>query len=124
MLNAPDDCDDEFDLNLVGRAATKMAEEAKEFLLDHGGMSNGYNTWVKGYVSRNESGTLDLCVNDDDLSKKQLAILASKLEDKLKKLIPKDCPPFFKFGFEKQHVEHGCYEICVRFDWSLKISLY
>lgn len=84
------------------------------FIIDEEkGMTNGYNTWVEGTLALNYTGGLEISINNDDLSKNRLRLLAQILEEQLKEVLlkykNKDEHGWFIVNITRQHDEHGAF---------------
>ena len=94
-----------------------LLKESLKFLQAHGGMPNGYETGVTGYLRANTIGSLEINLPDQNLSKKQLRNLGYELYDILSalavKLLGKEIyielhAGDYVFNFYSVHTEYGC----------------
>jgi len=90
-----------------------LTKEVGQFLMDHGGMANGYQTWAEGSLSGHMHGNFTIELNNDDLTRKQIRVLGAELCGRLFNLIPKYVPQTIVFKVTPYHVDHGCFETSV-----------
>lgn len=102
---------------------SQIAETISKFLKKEGGMSNGYETYVKGYVVSNTHQSLTFKTpKTNDLRGSELDNKGSELNDKLVKIL-KAYDYKGDVKIQSTHMEHGCYEIEVSFKTSTTVKL-
>jgi len=103
-----------------------IAKLIGKFLLDNGGLSNGYCTYAEGSVSTNSTGTLRINVNNSNLKIKELLDLGQKLEDQIKNLIVKTFPKEeISIDIWKEYIEWGTYDTKIAYNVQpITVSLY
>ncbi len=97
----------------------EMEKEIKrivlEFLSKHGGMDNGYSTFVEGVVNKRIGGRLRFRTRDmDDMTFDQYRNLAKDLYLKINRILTRD-GNFDEVVFTKQHLEHSCFITHIKF---------
>ena len=86
-----------------------------DFLLAHGGMSNGYETYAKGDICGNGSGSVEVLTphNMEEMTvgavKQRNRELSAALNGYCRKNELKDA----KFRVRAEHIEWGCYKVFV-----------
>lgn len=96
---------------------------ARKFLLERGGLGNGYNTYVKGCVQVGSHLSLEWSTpTRDDLTGRQVRKLGTELYSSIVSVMR-------KFGvsrceFRAECEEHGCYRITVHVCECGRVSLW
>lgn len=100
----------------------QIAEAIGKFLKKEGGMNNGYETYVKGYVVSNTQHSLKFKTPETNkLTGIELEKKGSELNDKLIKIL-KAYDYKGDVKIDANHMEHGCYEIEVSFKTSVTVK--
>ncbi len=99
----------------------EVCEVIKLWLLDHGGMSNGYATYVEGYLNLNSNHITFLTPSTGDLTGKELKKLSNELRSKIAFVMERH--NVSELIIKKLHLEHGCYDTIISVCESKRVSL-
>jgi hypothetical protein len=102
---------------------SQIAETIGKFLKKEGGMNNGYETYVKGYVVSNTQQSLTFKTpKTNDLKGSELDKRGYELNEKLTKIL-RAYEYKGDVKISSTHMEHGCYEIEVSFKTSTIVNI-
>lgn len=102
---------------------SQIAETISKFLKKQGGLGNGYETYVKGYVVYDTQQSLKFKTpKTNDLRGSELDDKGFELNQKLIKILKAyDYKGDVKIN--ATHMEHGCYQTIVSFNTSVTVKL-
>lgn len=88
----------------------EISDMLGEFLKSHGGLNNGYETYISGEVRLNCISSLDWNTpNCSDYTLKEIKRIGSLIYDKILKYL-KSNNIEETLIIEKKHIEHGCFK--------------
>jgi hypothetical protein len=101
---------------------SKIAALIAKFLIENGGFQNGYMTYAKGHVIMGNVGNVEVSVNNDSLTIKELAALGRNLERSIQTYMLKNemNTPLKIF---RKHLEWGTYETTVSLSETITVPL-
>lgn len=83
------------------------------FLKEHGGMLNGYSTYIEGATDINSSFVVEL-PNNDTLTRAQIRNISNELKKEiLNYLVQNNLNVIIRFI--PKHIEHGCFNTYIEF---------
>lgn len=95
-----------------------------DFLLQHGGLSNGYETKAVGRLRHNHTGCLSIYTPIcRDLTYKKVAELGRELEWKIVSYL-KEHQIYETIVLEHAYAEHGCGDNIVSYTTSVPVKFY
>ena len=92
-----------------GSIVRELAALISKFLKDNGGMSNGYNTWVKIKGDKISWRTPKRV----DMTERQADKLGEKLHEKMRAIMKENDHEEWKLRVGAEHVEWGCHRMIV-----------
>ena len=104
----------------VSTTLNNLAIEVGRFLIEKGGMSNGYDTYAEGPI--NNHSILEVRVNNSELTLRELRELAANLTQRLRPQL-EDEAPYGVYALKKADLGHGCYVTQVTYTLARGVSL-
>jgi len=102
---------------------SQIAEAIGKFLKKEGGMNNGYDTNIKGFISHNSGGNIVFNTpKTESFTGRELRYKSEILNEKLIEIL-KAYEYKGDIKISSTHMEHGCYEIEVSFKTSAIVNI-